>query len=80
MQELVCADQLCWQGQVVAAHSRWLGFLCSWAAETVLTSIWAVCCHVFSAPLFVHATEHGAEVILGVRNTAAGEKLAKEIM
>lgn len=24
--------------------------------------------------------EHGAEVILGVRNTSAGEKLAKEIM
>lgn len=37
------------------------------------------CCHVSSAPLLLHATEHGAEVILGVRNTAAGEKLAKEI-
>jgi hypothetical protein len=30
--------------------------------------------------LVLPRAEHGAEVILGVRNTSAGEKLAKEIM
>lgn len=37
-------------------------------------------CAFAALHLPMRPAEHGAEVILGVRNTDAGEKLAKEIM
>lgn len=53
---------------------------CAEAVVPLTVLCWR-CCHLCASCL-CHAaqTEHGAEVILGVRNTDAGAKLAKEIM